>query len=303
MARAYPSARSGDARDRSPPPSRQRPFTGGLRRLDHPCHRPGPQTAHEQPRRPANAHAQRDHPRDHPPRGTGSRSPRARPGRRASRIRRAHETRARSTASSAGHPPRYSPRALPTPAHTARTGQARSALRKSATGRGQRPRLAAADSRHRAVEGVALFPQFVPDTLVVRANPGNRGNGAGGIRTLVLPAAFGGFRATTRNPRRVQSPTSCCGPMSVSALMETAGVEPAPPRCKRGALPKELHPREPDAHRCSASAWRGDRPDSNRFREAHNPGCSPFTPRPPWRSGDDRSRTGDLSPDKRALYG
>ena len=26
--------------------------------------------------------------------------------------------------------------------------------------------------------------------------------------------------------------------------METAGVEPAPPRCKRGALPPELHPRE-----------------------------------------------------------
>jgi hypothetical protein len=25
--------------------------------------------------------------------------------------------------------------------------------------------------------------------------------------------------------------------------METAGVEPAPPRCKRGALPLELHPR------------------------------------------------------------
>src|ERR671925_1237354 len=24
--------------------------------------------------------------------------------------------------------------------------------------------------------------------------------------------------------------------------METAGVEPAPPRCKRGALPPELHP-------------------------------------------------------------
>lgn len=24
--------------------------------------------------------------------------------------------------------------------------------------------------------------------------------------------------------------------------METAGVEPAPPRCRRGALPTELHP-------------------------------------------------------------
>jgi hypothetical protein len=45
---------------------------------------------------------------------------------------------------------------------------------------------------------------------------------------------------------------------------------------------------------------RGDRPESNRYREAHNLGCSPLTPRPPW-SGDDRTRTGALSPDKRAL--
>ena len=72
--------------------------------------------------------------------------------------------------------------------------------------------------------------------------------------------------------------------------METAGVEPTSPRCKRGALPFELHPQGADgwsrtttargarftaggAHPCSASAWRGDRPGSNRRRGAHNPGC------------------------------
>ena len=77
--------------------------------------------------------------------------------------------------------------------------------------------------------------------------------------------------------------------------METAGVEPAPPRCKRGALPPELHPQDADgwsrtttargggvtarwARRCPASTKeeRGDRPDSNRYREAHNLGCSPL---------------------------
>jgi hypothetical protein len=73
--------------------------------------------------------------------------------------------------------------------------------------------------------------------------------------------------------------------------METAGVEPTPPRCKRGALPFELHPQGADGWsrtttagaprlqrgelaRCSASArkW-GDRPGSNRRRGDHDPGC------------------------------
>jgi hypothetical protein len=33
---------------------------------------------------------------------------------------------------------------------------------------------------------------------------------------------------------------------TTEAEVETAGVEPAPPRCKRGALPQELHPRGAD---------------------------------------------------------
>jgi hypothetical protein len=35
--------------------------------------------------------------------------------------------------------------------------------------------------------------------------------------------------------------------------------------------------------------------------EGHDLGCSPFTPRPPRPDGDDRTRTGSLSPDKRLL--
>ena len=66
MARADPSARSGDARDRPPPPSGRGAVARRLRRPDHARHRSGPEAAHEQPRRAANAHAQRDHPRGHP---------------------------------------------------------------------------------------------------------------------------------------------------------------------------------------------------------------------------------------------
>jgi hypothetical protein len=77
--------------------------------------------------------------------------------------------------------------------------------------------------------------------------------------------------------------------------VETAGLEPALPRCKRGVLPVELRPRDPavrtggveppqrcgsgftgrGAHPCSASAW-SDRPDSNRHRGDHDPGCLPL---------------------------
>jgi hypothetical protein len=48
----------------------------------------------------------------------------------------------------------------------------------------------------------------------------------------------------------------------------------------------------------------GGRPDSNRYREVHHLGCCRYT-QPPrkegGRNGDDRTRTGDLSPDKRVL--
>src|SRR5437763_12541937 len=76
--------------------------------------------------------------------------------------------------------------------------------------------------------------------------------------------------------------------------MEMAGLEPASPRCKRGALPVELHPRamrtdgvEPPQHEAprlqrgsspllSVRKRKGDRPDSNRYFEVHNLGCSPL---------------------------
>ena len=105
--------------------------------------------------------------------------------------------------------------------------------------------------------------------------------------------------------------------------METAGVEPAPPRCKRGAHPHELHPQddmrtggvEPPQHWATglqpaelAGAQRPqgevagrDRTDAARITTAN----AAATPRPPWMgppgNGDDRIRTGGLSPDKRAL--
>ena len=42
------------------------------------------------------------------------------------------------------------------------------------------------------------------------------------------------------------------------------------------------------------------RPGSNRYREDHDLECCRYTTA--TTSGDDRSRTGDLSPDKRALW-
>ena len=58
----------------------------------------------------------------------------------------------------------------------------------------------------------------------------------------------------------------------VSTAVRTGGVEP-PQREATGLQPAELA----DAQR----PQEGGRPGSNRFREAHNLGCSPLTPRPP----------------------
>jgi hypothetical protein len=45
---------------------------------------------------------------------------------------------------------------------------------------------------------------------------------------------------------------------------------------------------------------KGGRPDSNRYREDHHLECCRYTTA--TTSGDDRTRTGGLSPDKRALF-
>ena len=58
--------------------------------------------------------------------------------------------------------------------------------------------------------------------------------------------------------------------------METAGVEPAPPRCKRGALPLELHPLVVRRTRCG-------RMESNHHSARHrvySAGSSPDAQRP-----------------------
>ena len=144
--------------------------------------------------------------------------------------------------------------------------------------------------------------------------------------------------------------------------METAGVEPTPPRCKRGVLPPErpldrcgrmesnhqslrLRGYNPVSSPVLSVRVRGSRPDSNRHFGNHDPGCLPLhhghhgssrfpgaslrarmrveqccaartarrrvrsgarpdakrPGRPGKRDGSDRTRTGTLSPDKRAL--
>ena len=89
--------------------------------------------------------------------------------------------------------------------------------------------------------------------------------------------------------------------------VRAGGVEP-PQLEAPGLQPGELAG-------CSAPAWRGDRPGSNRRRGDHSPGCfllhhghhgwallvAPCRLRAATRDGDDRTRTGGLSPDKRAL--
>jgi hypothetical protein len=101
--------------------------------------------------------------------------------------------------------------------------------------------------------------------------------------------------------------------------VETAGVEPAPPRCKRGALPPELHPQVMRTGRFErpqreaaglqpVELTRAQRPQdraAGRIRTGTSritTSDAAVTPQPPrTRSGDDRTRTGDLSPDKRLL--
>ena len=99
--------------------------------------------------------------------------------------------------------------------------------------------------------------------------------------------------------------------------METVGVEPTPPRCKRGALPPELHPQvrtggvEPPQPRPRGYSPLSSPVLSVRKTEGRSPG---FEPEPRGSrprmlplhhghhvSGDDRTRTGACSPDKRVL--
>ena len=79
--------------------------------------------------------------------------------------------------------------------------------------------------------------------------------------------------------------------------MRTGGVEP-PQREAAGLQPVELA----GAQRPHGIGTRGGRPGSNRRRGDHSPGCFRYTTATMNAgSGDDRTRTGGLSPDKRAL--
>lgn len=124
-----------------------------------------------------------------------------------------------------------------------------------------------------------------------------RRSGAGGTRTLVLPAlswrALRGASPTTRSPPRVHSRrTRAAAPQwrrresnplllgASEALCHQSFI----PRC--GRVESNHHSARRRGYSPLSSPMlsvrlRGDRPDSNRYHEAHNLGCSPLTPRPP----------------------
>jgi hypothetical protein len=106
-----------------------------------------------------------------------------------------------------------------------------------------------------------------------------RRNGDGGTRTHIVLVASEVLVRLSDVPWEVR----------------TGGVEP-PRRAATGLQPAELA----DAQR---PRERGDRPDSNRYREDHDLGCCRYTTATTTYevSGDDRTRTGGLSPDKRLL--
>ena len=102
--------------------------------------------------------------------------------------------------------------------------------------------------------------------------------------------------------------------------METVGLEPTSTslqaRCSPGlsyvpwckARTGGVEPPQPEASALQAAELacaqrpqeqKGDRPDSNRYREDHGLGCCRYTTATTY--GDDRIRTGGRSPDKRAL--
>jgi hypothetical protein len=135
------------------------------------------------------------------------------------------------------------------------------------------------------------------------------------------PLSYGRTRASGRSRtcaatvRRVRASVDT----TEAGKVETAGVEPAPPRCKRGAHPHELHPQRRECGRVESNHHSAGRPGYSRLsspvlsvREGGVAGRArtdaarittanaAATPRPP-RNGDDRIRTGGLSPDKRAL--
>jgi hypothetical protein len=99
--------------------------------------------------------------------------------------------------------------------------------------------------------------------------------------------------------------------------VETVGVEPTPPRCKRGALPPELHPQvrtdgveppqpkapglQPGELTCAQRPRKGWPTGFEPTPRGSRPRVLAVTPRPPW-NGDDGNRTRDLSPDKRVLF-
>ena len=146
-------------------------------------------------------------------------------------------------------------------------------------------------------------------------------------QSSALPLSYGRTRGGASGRSRTRTSALRRARASVDtteARMETVGVEPTPPSLQarrstrlsdiprvesRGRVSADGRSRTTTAvgnrvtacraRHCSASAWEGGRPDSNRHREVHDLGCCRYTTA--TTSGDDRTRTGGLSPDKRAL--
>src|SRR4051812_25271329 len=128
---------------------------------------------------------------------------------------------------------------------------------------------------------VALHPEITeplrPATMSnEEAGPPGLEPGLARLELAVLPVTPRACERT-RSLRQDSNPhlgrtKGACLPLTLRRRerVETAGVEPAPPRCERGALPLELHPRAATGRRVAGRARTG-------ACGAHNPGCFRYT--------------------------
>ena len=122
------------------------------------------------------------------------------------------------------------------------------------------------------------------------SNP-HLGRTTGACLPLTLRRRTVKWRCRESNPILLGASEALSRLSFIPEVMRTGGVEP-PQRealaLQAGELADAQRPRE-----------RGGRPDSNRRRGDHDPECFPLHH---GHSGDGRARTGNLSPDKRALW-
>jgi hypothetical protein len=180
-------------------------------------------------------------------------------------------------------PSELRPRETPGWTRTSNLCRRRAALDPSSRGRKKQEPPAGVEPAPRPYKGRVL--------AVDTTEAGLTGNGAGGTRTLVLPAltlaGFTGEHPTTSSPPRVHSRRT----RAAAPQWRRRESNPRPARCKR-EVPSRAHPREKcgrvesnhhSLRRRGYSALgspvpgirtkKGDRPDSNRRCGIHSPGC------------------------------